>query len=37
MRNKSVSLFRIWDSGSRGDVVLKISYLELWRPMCSVE
>ena len=31
MRNNS-----IWVSGS-GDVVLKISYLELWPPSCSLE
>ena len=37
MRNNSMKLFRIWVSGSGADVVLKISYLELWRPYCSVE
>ena len=37
MRNNSMNLFKIWASGSGGDVVLKISYLELWRPSCSVE
>ena len=26
-----------WVSGSGVDVFLKISYLELWRPSCSVE
>ena len=36
MRNNSVNLFRIWASGS-GDVVYKISYLELWPPSCPVE
>ena len=46
MRNNSVNLFliwaipvklyEIWTSGS-GDVVKKISYLELWRPSFSVE
>ena len=25
-----------WTSGSGGDIVLKISYLELWRPSCLV-
>ena len=30
MRNKYMNLFQIWASGSGGDVVLKISYLELW-------
>ena len=34
--NNSVKLFWIWVSGS-GDVFLKISYLELWQPSCSVE
>ena len=29
MRNNSVKLFRTWASGSGGDVVKKISYLEL--------
>ena len=37
MRNNSVQLFRIWASGSGGDVVYKICYLELWWPSCSVE
>ena len=36
MRKNSVKLFRIWAS-SLGDVVKKISYLELWWPSCSVE
>ena len=36
MRNNSKKLFWIWASGS-GDVVKKISHLELWRPSCSVE
>ena len=30
MRNNSVNLFRIWVTGLGGDVVYKISYLELW-------
>ena len=29
MRNNSVNIFRIWASDS-GDIVSKISYLELW-------
>ena len=33
MRNISVKLFRIWSSSSGGDVILKISYLEFWRPL----
>ena len=37
MRINSVKLFWIWVSGSREDVVLKNSYLELWRPSCSVD
>ena len=37
MRNNSVKLFKIWVSGSGGDVVLKIFYLELWWPFCSVD
>ena len=37
MRNNSVNLFRIWATDSRGDVVLKISYLELWQPTSSLE
>ena len=37
MKNNSVNLFRTWVSGSGGDVVSNISYLELWRPLCSVE
>ena len=37
MRNNSVKLFWIWASVSGGDVVLKISYLELWQPSCSLE
>ena len=37
MRNNSVNLFWIWASGSEGDIVYKISYLELWWPSCSVE
>ena len=28
-----VKLYEIWTSGSEGDVVLKISYLELWWPL----
>ena len=32
MRNNSVKLFCIWANGSGGDVILKISYLELWQP-----
>ena len=35
MRNNSLKLYWIWVSGS--DVVLKISYLELWWPSCVVE
>ena len=31
-----MNLFKIWASGS-GDVVKKISYLELWRHSFSVE
>ena len=31
-----MKLFSIWTSGS-GDVVLKISYLELWWPSCSAD
>ena len=37
MRNNSVKLFWIWASGSGGDIVKKISYLELCWPSCSVE
>ena len=37
MKNNSVNLFRIWTSGSGGDVVFNISYLELWLPSWSVE
>ena len=37
MRNNSVKLFWIRDSGLGGDVVKKISYLELWQSSCSVE
>ena len=36
MVNIHVKLYEIWASGS-GDVVKKISYLELWRPSYSVE
>ena len=36
MRNNSVKLFSIWVCGS-GNVVKKISYLELWQPSCLVE
>ena len=35
--NNSMKLYRILVSGSGGDVILKISYLELWWPSCSVE
>ena len=31
MRNDSVN----WVSGSGGDDVFKISYLELWQPSCA--
>ena len=34
-RINSVKLFWIWTSST--DVILKISYLELWQPSCSVE
>ena len=34
MRNNSVKLLLIRVSGSGGDVVKKISYLELWWPSC---
>ena len=37
MRNNLVILFRIWASGLGGNVILNISYLEPWRPSCSVE
>ena len=37
MRNNSMELLWILASGSGGDVLLKIFYLELWRPYCSVE
>ena len=33
MGNIHVKLYEIWTSGSEGDVVLKISYLELWWPL----
>ena len=36
MGNIHVKLYEIWTSGS-GDVVKKISYLDLWRLSCSVE
>ena len=32
-----MNLLRNWASGSGGDVVQKISYLELLRSSCSVE
>ena len=35
--NNSMKLYRILVSGSGGDVILKISNLELWWPSCSVE
>ena len=31
MRNAPVKLFKIWNSDSGGDIVLNISYLELWQ------
>ena len=37
IRNNSVNLFRIWASGSGGDIVKKISNQELRWPSCSVE
>ena len=36
MRNNSVNSFQIWASSSGGSGILKISYLELWRPYISV-
>ena len=35
MKNSTVKIFWIWASGS--GVVKKISYLELYKPSCSVE
>ena len=32
-----MNLFLIWASGSGGDVLKKISYLELWWPFSSAE
>ena len=37
MGNIHVKLYEIWTSGSGGHVILNISYLELWRPSCSVK
>ena len=37
MRNNSVKLFWIWVSGSKEDVVQKISNLELWQSSCLVQ
>ena len=36
MRNNSMKKIRIWTSGSGGDIKA-ISYLDLWRPIRSVE
>ena len=36
-RDNSVKLFKIWVIDSGAEVVLKISYLELWSPFCSAE
>ena len=37
MRTISVKLFLFWTSGSGENGVKDISYLELWKPFCSVE
>ena len=36
-RKNSVNLFRIGASGSGGDVVKKMSYLELWQTFFSMQ
>ena len=37
MRINSEPLFSIWTTGSGGNAVQDISYLELWQPFCSAE